>query len=193
MRLFSNAELTQKSIIQSPTDIIMAAEIILEEAILRQPADLFHLVLQQPDITCRQRMPRCAHSRYIIQNVTFRLLCWSEIRNDFPRFHNHLAKKRNVDIRLYSIIYELIEDITDALAGKLAPEKREKTIGEARILQIFELSNGQKVCGCRVESGIVKIDWYDTVRESVVSSLRQKRWMNDAVYTDAVYAYRGIL
>ena len=70
---------------------------------------------------------------------------------------NDLAKKRNVDIRLYSIIYELIEDITDALAGKLAPEKREKTIGEARILQIFELSNGQKVCGCRVESGLVKI------------------------------------
>ncbi len=70
---------------------------------------------------------------------------------------NDLAKKRNVDIRLYSIIYELIEDITDALAGKLAPEKREKTIGEARILQIFELSNGQKVCGCKVESGLVKI------------------------------------
>ena len=43
------------------------------------------------------------------------------------------------------------------------------------------------------QSGIVKIDWYDTVRESVVSSLRQKRWMDDAVYTDAVYAYRGIL
>ena len=70
---------------------------------------------------------------------------------------NDLAKKRNVEIRLYSIIYELIEDITDALAGKLAPEKREKNIGEARILQIFELSNGQKVCGCKVESGVVKI------------------------------------
>ena len=70
---------------------------------------------------------------------------------------NDLAKKRNVEIRLYSIIYELIEDITDALAGKLAPEKREKNIGEARILQIFELSNGQKVCGCKVESGLVKI------------------------------------
>ena len=70
---------------------------------------------------------------------------------------NDLAKKRNVEIRLYSIIYELIEDITDALAGKLAPEKREKTVGEARILQIFELSNGQRVCGCKVESGLVRI------------------------------------
>ena len=70
---------------------------------------------------------------------------------------NDYAKKKKVEIRLYSIIYELIEDITDALAGKLAPERREKTIGEARILQIFELSKGQKVCGCRVESGVVRV------------------------------------
>ena len=42
---------------------------------------------------------------------------------------NEMAKKQNVEIRLYSIIYELLEDITDALAGKLEPEKREKVIG----------------------------------------------------------------
>ncbi len=79
---------------------------------------------------------------------------------------NDLAKKRNVEIRLYSIIYELIEDITDALAGRLDPEKREKVIGEARILQIFELSNGQKVCGCKVESGVVKIGAKARVRRA---------------------------
>ncbi|MGN1366664.1 MAG: translation initiation factor IF-2, partial [Victivallis vadensis] len=44
---------------------------------------------------------------------------------------NDMAKKQNVEIRLYSIIYELLEDITDALAGKLEPEKREKPIGTA--------------------------------------------------------------
>lgn len=70
---------------------------------------------------------------------------------------NDLAKKMGVEIRLYSIIYELLEDITDALAGKLEPEKRDKIIGEARILQIFELSKGPKVCGCKVESGIVRV------------------------------------
>ncbi len=70
---------------------------------------------------------------------------------------NDLAKKRGVEIRLYSIIYELIEDITDALAGKLEPEKRDKVIGEAKILQIFELSKGPKICGCRVESGCVRV------------------------------------
>ena len=63
---------------------------------------------------------------------------------------NDIAKKQNVEIRLYSIIYELLEDITDALAGKLEPEKREKSLGEAKILQIFELSKGPKICGCMV-------------------------------------------
>lgn len=70
---------------------------------------------------------------------------------------NELAKKRGVEIRLYSIIYELLEDITDALAGKLEPERKEKINGEARILQIFELSKGPKICGCRVESGSVRV------------------------------------
>ena len=70
---------------------------------------------------------------------------------------NDLAKKRGVEIRLYSIIYELLEDITDALAGKLEPEKRDKIIGNARILQIFELSKGPKICGCRVDNGVVKV------------------------------------
>ena len=58
---------------------------------------------------------------------------------------------------MYSIIYELLEDITDALAGKLEPEKRERPIGEAKILQIFELSKGPKICGCMVESGLVRV------------------------------------
>ena len=70
---------------------------------------------------------------------------------------NALAKKENVEIRLYSIIYELLEDIEDALTGRLEPEKREKILGDARILQIFELSKGPKICGCMVDKGVVKV------------------------------------
>ncbi|HBC86318.1 MAG TPA: translation initiation factor IF-2 [Lentisphaeria bacterium] len=70
---------------------------------------------------------------------------------------NTLAKKNNVEIRLYSIIYELIEDLMDALAGKLAPEQREKDVGTAKILKIFEISKGPKVCGCLVEKGAVRV------------------------------------
>ena len=79
---------------------------------------------------------------------------------------NDLAKKRGVEIRLYSIIYELLEDITDALAGKLEPERKEKVTGEARILQIFELSKGPKICGCRVESGSVRVGSKARVRRN---------------------------
>ena len=70
---------------------------------------------------------------------------------------NEIAKKQKVEIRLYSIIYELLEDITDALTGRLAPEKRERELGTATILQIFEVSKGPKVCGCMVEKGTVRV------------------------------------
>ena len=70
---------------------------------------------------------------------------------------NDLAKKENVELRLYSIIYELLEDIEDALAGRLEPEKREKELGMVRILKIFNLSKGPKICGCLVEKGMAKV------------------------------------
>ncbi|MCI5778281.1 MAG: translation initiation factor IF-2 [Lentisphaeria bacterium] len=79
---------------------------------------------------------------------------------------NDLAKKQGVEIRLYSIIYELLEDITDALAGRLEPERKEKVTGQARILQIFELSKGPKICGCRVESGSVRVGSKARVRRN---------------------------
>lgn len=70
---------------------------------------------------------------------------------------NALAKKEKVEIRLYSIIYELVEDIIEALQGRLAPDKREKELGTATILQIISLSKGAKVCGSMVEKGVVRV------------------------------------
>ena len=70
---------------------------------------------------------------------------------------NELSKKENVEIRLYSIIYELLEDIKDAMTGRLEPDRREKELGSAHILKIFELSKGPKICGCMVDKGIVKV------------------------------------
>ena len=70
---------------------------------------------------------------------------------------NELAKKENVEIRLYSVIYELLEDIEEALTGRLAPEEREKETAWAKILQIFETSKGPNVIGCMVEKGTVKV------------------------------------
>jgi translation initiation factor IF-2 len=67
-----------------------------------------------------------------------------------------LAEKEGVDIRLYAIIYRLIEDVEKALKGMLAPEFTEKPIGKAVVLQVFNLSKGSNIAGCRVTEGEIR-------------------------------------
>jgi len=62
------------------------------------------------------------------------------------------AKRENIQIKLYSIIYELIDQIKEAMAGLLEPELRESVIGHAEVKQIFKLTKGV-VAGCRVTDG----------------------------------------
>jgi translation initiation factor IF-2 len=62
------------------------------------------------------------------------------------------ARSEGVQVKLYSIIYELIDQIKEAMAGLLEPELRETTIGHAEVKQIFELSRGI-VAGCLVTDG----------------------------------------
>jgi len=62
------------------------------------------------------------------------------------------AKREGVQVKLYSIIYELIDQIRDAMAGLLDPEFRETIIGHAEVKQVFELSKGI-VAGCLVTDG----------------------------------------
>ncbi|HST31525.1 MAG TPA: translation initiation factor IF-2 [Chthoniobacterales bacterium] len=62
------------------------------------------------------------------------------------------AKREGVQIKLYSIIYELIDQIKDAMAGLLDPEFRETVLGHAEVKQVFELSRGI-VAGCLVTDG----------------------------------------
>jgi len=69
---------------------------------------------------------------------------------------NRVAKHEGVEVRLYGIIYELIEDVKDALRGRLGPEQREVPLGRAEILQIFQISKTGKICGCRVVEGVVE-------------------------------------
>ncbi|OPZ28046.1 MAG: Translation initiation factor IF-2 [Lentisphaerae bacterium ADurb.BinA184] len=70
---------------------------------------------------------------------------------------NKTAKQRGVEIRLYGIIYELLDDIEDAMRGRLKPETREQVIGHAEILRIFEVSKAGRICGCVVKDGAARI------------------------------------
>ena len=67
-----------------------------------------------------------------------------------------LAKREGTDIRYYSIIYNLTDDVTEMLTGMLAPESRETLLGNAEILEVFSISKFGKVAGCKVTDGIVK-------------------------------------
>jgi translation initiation factor IF-2 len=62
------------------------------------------------------------------------------------------AKREGVQVKLYSIIYELLDQVKEAMAGLLDPELRETVIGHAEVKQVFELSRG-KVAGCMVIDG----------------------------------------
>ena len=67
-----------------------------------------------------------------------------------------MARRDGVEIRYYSIIYNVIDDVKQALTGLLAPELREKLLGHAQILQVFNITKVGKVAGCRVTDGVVK-------------------------------------
>ena len=68
------------------------------------------------------------------------------------------AKEREVDIRLYNIIYKLVEEMEQAITGMLDPEYEEKVIGTVEIRKIFKFSKVGTIAGSMVTSGIIKRD-----------------------------------
>lgn len=99
---------------------------------------------------------------------------------------NAATKREGVEIRLYSVIYELLDDVESAMKGLLEPELREQVIGAAEIREVFELSKRSKIAGCMVTSGKItaraniriKRDQDNILYEGTIGSL--KRFQNDA-------------
>jgi translation initiation factor IF-2 len=89
------------------------------------------------------------------------------------------AKHESVQIKLYAIIYELIDQVKDSMAGLLEPDIKEVIVGSAEVRQIFEVSKGTPVAGCMVSSGrIVKGKVRvrrrkDVIYEGILQSLRR--------------------
>jgi translation initiation factor IF-2 len=67
-----------------------------------------------------------------------------------------LAERSGVEIRYYNIIYDLVDDVKKAMSGLLAPTLRETLLGNALILEIFNVSKVGKIAGCRVTDGKVE-------------------------------------
>ncbi len=66
------------------------------------------------------------------------------------------AKRDGVELRYYSVIYELVDDIKAALSGMLAPERREEMLGTLDVLEVFSITKVGRIAGCRVSGGVVR-------------------------------------
>jgi translation initiation factor IF-2 len=80
-----------------------------------------------------------------------------------------LAEKEEIDIRSYSIIYDAINDVKDAMEGMLSPEMKEEITGNAEIRETFKISKVGTIAGCMVTSGkIYRNSSIRVIREGVV-------------------------
>ncbi len=68
----------------------------------------------------------------------------------------NLAEEQGIEIRYYSVIYDLVDDIKAAMSGMLSPDLRETMLGNAEVLEVFNISKSGKVAGCRVTDGLVR-------------------------------------
>jgi translation initiation factor IF-2 len=66
------------------------------------------------------------------------------------------AERAGIEIRYYNIIYDLVDDVKAAMSGLLSPERRETFLGNAEILEVFNITKVGKVAGCRVVEGKVE-------------------------------------
>ncbi|KNZ41654.1 translation initiation factor IF-2 [Acetobacterium bakii] len=105
-----------------------------------------------------------------------------------------LADTEKVDIRLYRVIYDAIDDIKKAMEGMLAPEYREKVLGNAEIREVFKIPSIGTIAGCYVTEG--KINRNDDIRiirdgivvmEGKIASL--KRFKDDVKEVNAGYEF----
>ena len=80
-----------------------------------------------------------------------------------------LAEKEQIEIRLYSVIYDCINEIRDGIEGMLAPEKKEVIVGSAEVQQTFKISKVGTIAGCIVKEGkIQKANKVRLIRDGIV-------------------------
>ena len=80
-----------------------------------------------------------------------------------------LAKEKDIDIRYYSIIYNIVDDIKNILSGMLEPVKKEEIMGHAEVRQVFKITGVGKVAGCFVLDGeISRNDKVRLIRDGIV-------------------------
>ncbi len=94
-----------------------------------------------------------------------------------------LAEAKDVDIRLYTVIYRITEDLQKSMAGLLEPEQQEKTVGRAVVRNIFKISRVGTIAGCYVSDGLV-------IKNAKVRLIRDNIVIRDGLSIDSLRHFK---
>lgn len=148
--LFKNQENEEKCIkilLKTDTDGSLEA---IKKSLLNINVDGYHLEI------VRGGVGAISDSDIVLAKATNSLIIGFSV--PLARTVKDYAERENVKIKIYDIIYEMIEHIEKILSGKVEPKFEKKKIGEAEIRQIFKFSKVGNIAGCHVDEGIIKIN-----------------------------------
>ena len=142
--------------------------------------------LLKPDVegikinVIRSGIGNISESDIVLAEASNAIIIGFNIRPDSKT--TEIAKDKGIDIRLYDIIYKVVEEMEDALKGKLEPEFEEKVTGEAEVRKLFKFSKVGTIAGSYVTSGTIKrgakarvIRDGVTVNDSIISSVAREK------------------
>ncbi|MEA3508071.1 MAG: translation initiation factor IF-2, partial [Synergistota bacterium] len=133
---------------------------------------------------------RISESDVMLASASEAVIIGFNVRPD--KIAKKISEDEGVQIRLYRVIYDVIEDVKAALEGMLTPEIREQSIGQAEIRAVFKIPKSGKAAGCYVTEGSVRRNAkVRIVRDGVViwegSLTTLKRFKDDAREVAAGY------
>ena len=146
--LFSRKEAGEKEI-----NIILKAEVKGSEEAVKN--SLLKLDVEGMKINViRSGIGAISESDVVLAEASNAIIIGFNIRPEHKI--TEIAKDKGIDIRLYDIIYKVVEEMEAALKGKLEPEYEEKVLGEAEVRKLFKFSKVGTIAGSYVTSGVIK-------------------------------------
>ena len=99
-------------------------------------------------------MGAISESDVVLAAASDAIIIGFQVRPSLPA--RRAAEQEGVQIRLYSVIYQALEEVKDAMVGMLAPEIKEEITGTAEVLQTYKISKVGTIAGCMVREGKIK-------------------------------------
>ena len=156
---FFHAELLEELVVQSPADIIVAAQIVEESIVVRQGEYCLHLVAEKPYIVGRHGVPGAGHSRDIIEHVALGFLDRSEIRNDLGGLHNDFTQEKGAgadDLGCHAHQADKSVDLRQvaAVGSQFLPDIRSRVKTDDIDAVIAQI---QHICGHIIEDDRIRV------------------------------------